>query len=202
MIPDGDLVRSRVVPDARTVLEDALDRRHTGYAVLAAALAGDAKAVFTFEDGVPVLAYHTRTDAGGPAALGAVPTPGPYRLDLYELPEPALATAHAVDELCVPPGAPAERLAGAPALAERTRRRAPDERLRGGDSDGERSAVAAFLEDEERIAELRDQARAEAERRAAEWGFADAVDSGTPPSGTDGPDVPPPDGPDASSPDG
>lgn len=185
MIPDGDLVRSRVVPDARTVLEDALDRRHTGYAVVSPALDGGGDAVLTFADGVPALAYHTRTDAGGVAALAAVPTPGPYRLDLYELPESSLAAAHAVDEVRVPPGAPADRLAGAPDLAERTRRRAPADRLRRGDSGAdEPSAVEAFLADEERIERLRERAREEAERRAEEWGFAAAVE------GADGADAP------------
>lgn len=169
MIPDGDLVRSRVVPDARTVLEDALDRRHTGYAVVAPALA-DGRAVLTFADGVPVLAYHPPSDAGGPAALAAVPTPGPYRVDLYDLPAAALADAHAVDALCVPPGAPAEQLADAPGLADRTRRRAPADRR-----DAEASTVAAFLADEDRIERLRREARAEAKRRADEWGFTAAV---------------------------
>lgn len=180
MIPEGRLVRSRVVSGARPVLEDALDRRLTGYAVLAPrdVLLGeeDAKGVLTFEDGVPVLAYHT-SDRAGPEALAALATPGPYRLELYELPASALDRLHGVDDLRVPPGMPAERLAGAADLARRTRRAAPGPVEReDGDPDGKpASAVEAFLADEERVEAIREQARAEARRRAEEWGFEDAV---------------------------
>jgi hypothetical protein len=65
---------------------------------------------------------------------------------------------------------PAERLAGNPALADRTRRLAdePDP----AEDDG---AVAAFLEDEAAIRDIRETARGEAESRAEEWGFEDAL---------------------------
>ncbi|TKX85377.1 hypothetical protein EXE43_13970, partial [Halorubrum sp. SS5] len=60
------------------------------------------------------------------------------------------------------------------ALAERTREAAPDERLRDGADEDD--AVAAFLADDERIDAIREQARAEARDRAAEWGLDDALD--------------------------
>jgi hypothetical protein len=73
---------------------------------------------------------------------------------------------------------PAERLAGDPDLAARTRAKAPDDRVRespGGDSDSDevaqQSAVEAFLEDEGKIEAIREQAREEARERAAEWGL-------------------------------
>jgi hypothetical protein len=175
-VPDGELVRSRVVPAAAAPLEDALDRRLTGYAVLepreAVLLDGDGAAVITFDDGVPVLAYHPDADRGGPAALAALATPGPYLAELYALAPADLAPAHerAGDDLRVPPGMPAERLAADGDLAERTRRAAPEREGVG------ESAVEAFLADEERVAAIREQARAEAERRAAEWGFENALE--------------------------
>lgn len=185
MIPRGELVRSRVAPDARAFLEGALDRRHTGYAVVEPAegvlLDADGAAVVTFEAGVPTLAYHAGTGRGGPAALGALGA-GPYRVALYELSANALAAAHATTSFRVPPGAPAERLAAAPDLADRTRRLAPDDRIVEGDADGagagdpsEAGTVEAFLADEERIEAIKRDARREARRRAEEWGFADAV---------------------------
>ena len=54
MIPDGDLLRARVVTDLADPLEDALDRRLDGYAVLSARetlLANDDdRGVIIFED--------------------------------------------------------------------------------------------------------------------------------------------------------
>lgn len=175
-VPTGELLRSRVVADARAPLEDALDRRLTGYAVLTPTTVldpGREGVVLTFDAGVPVVAYHVGSDRGGPAALGALDSPGPYRVELYASEAGDLEPVHAVDELQVAPGAPAEQVAGAPTLAARTRRAAPDDR----DSTGQ-DPVEAFLADEERIAAIREQAREEAERRAEEWGFDDAVERG------------------------
>ena len=73
----------------------------------------------------------------------------------------------------MPPGVPAERLAGVPELAERTRRLAPD--CRTDPDAGDLGAVEAFLDDTERIERVKTEARAEAERRAEEWGFSDQV---------------------------
>lgn len=172
-VPTGDLVRSRVVPDARRPLEDALDRRLTGYAVVAATSVlnpGQRGVVVTFENGVPVVAYHVGSDCGGPAALATLSTPGPYRVNLYESAPDDLAPVHESEQLCVDPGAPAERVAGAPSLAERTRRAAPADRDdAGGDP------LSAFLADAERIEAIREDARAEARRRAEEWGFDEAI---------------------------
>jgi hypothetical protein len=71
--------------------------------------------------------------------------------------------------LRVPPEAPADRLAGDPALAERTRRAAPS--WRAEDTGRDTGAVVAFLEDEEKVEAIRKQAREEAEQRAEEWNF-------------------------------
>lgn len=179
MIPEGELLRSRVVADLAPVLEDALDRRLDGYAVLAPrdALLGDDddRGVLTFERGVPALAYHVGTDRGGPPALADVGA-GPYRIELYAVDAAALEATHGTAELRVPPGMPAERLTGDGALADRTRAAAGAATAIGADHDDDRDTLAAFLADEDAIAEIRESARAEAERRAEEWGFEDAIE--------------------------
>jgi hypothetical protein len=177
-IPDGELLRSRVVSDPGQVLEDALDLSLTGYAVLepqeTLLLDGDERGVLTFSDGVPVLAYHTGTDRGGSRALADLAVPGPYRVELVSLPTATVAELHETPELRVPPAMPAERLAGDPVLATRTRERAPADRPTDTDTettatDDGMDAVAAFLEDEEKIEAIREQAREEARERAEEW---------------------------------
>lgn len=177
-LPRGELLRSRVVPDPDDLLEDALDRRLTGYA---AVVPGDAllldergRGLLTFEDGVPVVAYHERTGRGGEAALADLAR-GPWRVELSACDAAGLADAHEIGAWRVPPGVPAERVAGAPDLAERTRRRAPADRR---DDDRDLGAVEAFLDDTERIEQVRAEARAEAERRAEEWGLSDQVGDG------------------------
>ncbi len=181
-LPSGRLVHSRVVDDVGSALAAALDRELSGYAVLepqeTLLLAADARGVLTFADGVPVLAYHTETDRGGPPALADLAVPGPYRLDLVSLPADGLVDLHDTPALRVPPGMPAERLAGDPDLAARTRANADEERVRDsprGDHDSDdpaqKSAVEAFLENEGKIEAIREQAREEARERAAEWGL-------------------------------
>ncbi|MFB6308795.1 MAG: hypothetical protein ABEH35_05640 [Haloarculaceae archaeon] len=182
-LPEGRLVRSRVVDEPRHPLADALDRELTGYAVLepqdTLLLDGDGRGVLTFENGVPVVAYHTGSDRGGPAALADLAVPGPYHVELYAVDGDDLAPIHDEPAVRVPPGMPAERLAGDPALAASTRRAAPDEDrdrepATGGASEDDRadqSAVEAFLEDEEKIEAIRQRAREEASERAQEWGF-------------------------------
>ena len=178
-LPRGRLRKSRVVTDPREPLAEVLDRAVTGYAVFEAQdsllLDADGRGVVTFEDGVPVAAYHTGTDRGGPPALADLATPGPYHISVFELDAADLTTVHEVDELRVPPGMPAERLAGDPALADSTRRAAPADRATqsADDGRGDHGAVEAFLEDEEKIAAIREQARKEAQQRAAEWGLSD-----------------------------
>lgn len=181
-LPDGELVRSRVLDEPARALADALDCRLTGYAVLepqdALLLASDARGVITFEDGVPVLAYHTESDRGGPPALADLAVPGPYRVDLVSLAAETMAELHDTQELTVPPGMPAERLAGDAALAERTRERAPADRRSSGSRDSQAATeradpVETFLDDEEKIEAIRERARAEARERAAEWGLDD-----------------------------
>lgn len=174
-IPRGSLVRSRVVSDPGVALTAALDRGLTGYALFephdAVLLDAETRGVVTFEDGVPVLAYEVDSDTGGAAALGALAIPGPYSVDLFELPAPALARAHESEDLRVPPGMPADRLAGDDDLAIRTREAAPAERV-DDPADGD-DPVAAFLADEEKIAAIQEEARQEARQRAAEWGLDD-----------------------------
>lgn len=175
-LPRGELLRSRVVPDPGDLLEDALDRRLTGYATV---VPGDAllldvrgRGLLTFADGVPVVAYHERTGRGGESALADL-VRAPWRVELLACGASGLAGAHDVAAWRVPPGVPAERLAGVPELAERTRRLAPD--CRTDPDAGDLGAVEAFLDDTERIERVKTEARAEAERRAEEWGFSDQV---------------------------
>lgn len=181
-IPRGNLLRSRVVSDVGTTLSRALERGLTGYATLVPQetllLESEARGVLTFADGVPVLAYNTVTDSGGPDALAELAVPGPYRVELYAVNGGGLETAHEEDALRVAPSAAATELADNQELADRTRSAAPDERLddRGED---DTDAVAAFLEDDDRIEAIREQAQAEARDRAEEWGLSDALDDGT-----------------------
>lgn len=176
-LPQGRLRKSRVVTDPREPLAEVLDRAVTGYAVFepqdSLLLDADGRGVVTFADGVPEVAYHTGTDRGGPPALADLAVPGPYHVSVFELDVADLATVHEVDDLRVPPGMPAERLAGDPALADSTRRAAPAGRstVAGTESGDDHGAVEAFLEDEDKIAAIQDQARQEAKQRAAEWGL-------------------------------
>ena len=172
-IPRGTLLRSRVVSDVGTTLSRALDRGLTGYATLVPQetllLSGEARGVLTFEDGVPVLAYNTVTDSGGPDALAELAVPGPYRVELYAVDADGLAAAHREDALRVAPDAAATELADDAALADRTREAAPADRLR--DDADEDDAVAAFLADDERIEAIpvrgpRPRRRVGARRRA------------------------------------
>lgn len=180
-IPKGNLLRSRVVSDVGTPLSTALDRDLTGYATLVPRetllRSGDVRGVITFADGIPVLAYNTVTDSGGADALAELAVPGPYRVELYAVGADALEGAHAEAALRVPPAAAATELADDPRLAERTREAAPAGRLDGDDGD-DTDAVAAFLDDDERIEAIRERAQAEARQRASEWGLDEALDDG------------------------
>lgn len=191
-LPRGQLVRSHVVSDPGTTLGSVLERERTGYAVLepqdALLLDVEGRGVLTFERGVPVLAYHTGTDRGGPEALADLAVPGPYRIKVFELSDESLATDVDTTDLEVPPGMPAERVAGNLRLADRTRDRARaigrDLRTDDGDdtddADGAADdAVTAFLDDEEKVAAIQERAREEARRRAAEWGLDDELSDGS-----------------------
>ncbi|MFP4218162.1 MAG: hypothetical protein ACLFR6_04910 [Salinarchaeum sp.] len=178
-IGDGQLLQSRVIENFGRMLEMALEDRLTGYVRIES---GDAlvldtgeRGVITFEDGVPMVAYHAGRDVAGERALATLSTLGPFRVDVYALESARLATIHADRALSIPPGRPAERLAGDPGLARRTRAAAPEDRLEATRRDDD-DALAAFLADEERIEAIREQAREEAERRAAAWGFTDALE--------------------------
>jgi hypothetical protein len=181
-LPRGRLCRSRVVDDIGTPLSTVLDRELTGYARLEShdtlLLDADGVGVLTFEDGVPVVAYHTGTDSGGVSALADIAVAGPYRVELYELDHETLAEVHEADELLVPPGLPAEQLAADDTLAERTREHAPEGRTGADAEDSGLDAVESFLEDEAAIESIRERARAEAETRADEWGFDVATERG------------------------
>ena len=194
-IPRGDLLRSRVVTDVGTTLSAALDRALTGYATVVPQetllLSGEARGVITFADGVPVLVYNTVTDNGGADALAELAVPGPHRVELYAVGADALRQAHETAALRVPPAAPATALADDPDLAERTRAAAPADRLADAERE-ETDALAAFLADDDRIAALREQARAEARQRAVEWGLDDALADDEP--AADGTDEPAADG--------
>jgi hypothetical protein len=187
-IPRGRLVRSRV--GVASALRAAFSRELTGYARIEpdSLLADGEPGVITFAEGVPRAAYCERSagrgerggdspelgrgdrpvgsDSRGVDALAALAGPGPCSVELYELPADTLVTVHDAPEFSVPPGAPAEQLADDPALADRIRERAPDDA-----HDGDASALESFLEDEERIAAIQKEARAEAEQRAEEWGL-------------------------------
>ena len=177
-LPRGRLQRRRVVSDLATPLGRALDDRLTGYCRLesqdALLLSADGVGVVTFEAGIPAAAYHTGTDAGGAEALADIAVAGPYRIELFELDEGALNAVHGADDLTVSPSMPARRLAGDPDLADRTAARAADMEAGRQPATTEPvgyDAVEAFLADEDKIETIRERARAEAQRRATEWGF-------------------------------
>ena len=175
MIPDGELLRSRVITELSPALEDALDRRLDGYALLSPreTLLGDAdqSGVITFEEGVATLAYHAGTDRGGPPALSDIGPP-PYQFELYALDADALELPHRNETLRVQPGTVAEQIANDDGLADRIRDIAADEDSSKSDLD----TVAAFLEDERAISEIRETAREDARERADEWGFSNLGD--------------------------
>jgi hypothetical protein len=172
-IPEGRLVRSRV--GVAGALDAALSRDLTGYARIQpdSLLADGQPGVVTFEDGVPRAAYadgdtgHGRRDSRGVDALAALAGPGPCSVELYELPADALTEVHETGEFSVPPAAPAEELADDPSLAERARERAPAD----AHEENGPGALESFLEDEERIEAIQEEAREEAEKRAEEWGL-------------------------------
>lgn len=175
-LPEGRLVRRRVVTDLGTPLETVLEEELTGYARLesqdALLLDADGIGVLTFESGIPMVAYHTGTDNGGTEALADIAVAGPYRLELYELGTDVLQEVHEAADLLVPPGLPADRLAGDPELHERTRNAAPEHRLSSETKvEGSLDAVESFLEDEASIRSLRERAREEAHSRADQWGL-------------------------------
>ncbi|MEF8779968.1 MAG: hypothetical protein V5A46_04760 [Haloferacaceae archaeon] len=174
-VPEGTLLSSRVVTDLGVTLQRALETGLDGYVVVdpqeTLLLDADTRGVITFSAGVPVFAYDVAGDARGTRALARLADSGPYRVDRYETDPEALGSLHDTDgaaDFRVPPGAPAEQLARNAELAEETRRRTPDDR---DDEEDEGDPLAAFLSDEERVEAIQAEARAEAERRAAEWGF-------------------------------
>jgi hypothetical protein len=172
-LPEGQTCFDRVVMAVEDPLREALDRELTGYGVIVpqAGLLGEGsgEGVLWFEEGVPVDARHTGTGRTGTEALADMADTGPFNVRLVEATLPP-----AVDEReSIPPGAPAERVAGDQALADRTREAADDT---GEDPGAELDAVEAFLADEEKIEAIQEQAAAEARRRAEEWGFGTPED--------------------------
>jgi len=175
-LPEGRLLRKRVLKEVETVLSGALDRSLTGYARLepqeTLLLDGHGAGVLVFREGVPLAAYHTETDAGGESAVTEIASSGPCRLELYELDDGVVDRISESDPLRVGPTVPAKRLASDDTLLRRTRERAPDERIERGESeDSTLDAVESFLDDSDRIESIRDRARNEARSRAEDWGF-------------------------------
>jgi hypothetical protein len=168
-LPEGQPCFDRVVMNVDVPLSEALDRELSGYGVIVpqAGLLGDGagNGVIRFVDGIPKSAKHTGSGRTGGEALADIAETGPYRVRLVETSRPV---AHREDA-AISPAAPAERLAGDAELARRTRDRAHG--TNPGEAGDELDAVAAFLADEEKIETIREQATAEARRRAAEWGF-------------------------------
>ena len=168
-LPAGQPCFDRVVMAVDRPLREALDRELSGYGVIVPGAGllgqGTGKGVIWFEDGIPVDARHTGTGRTAGEALADIAETGPYRVRLVEADRAAEWTS---DE-SLPPAAPAERLAGDEALAERTREVAGERSV--ADSTNELDAVEAFLADEDKIEAIQEQAAAEARRRAEEWGF-------------------------------
>ncbi|AFK18307.1 hypothetical protein E6P09_05955 [Haloferax mediterranei ATCC 33500] len=175
-IPQGALLRSRVVDDAADVLRSVLEEGLTGYVVFepqdALLLGETTRGVVTFEDGIPVLAYDTENERGGRDGLEGFAVTGPNRVAIHAVDLDDLADAHDVDEFRVPPGAPARILAGDERLAERTTEAAPASRREEG---RDQSSVEAFLSDADAIEAIRSEAREEARARASEWGLDDVL---------------------------
>lgn len=170
----GRLRHSKVVPDLGPVLERALSAAITGYATVepqdALLLDADGCGILAFEAGVPVAARHTATGRTGREALAELSVPGPCRVELYECASPvAFADRPAAR---IPPGLPADRLARDPDLANRTRSAAAD---RGTGERTDADALESFLRDDERVAAIQREARAEARARAKEWGLDDVL---------------------------
>jgi hypothetical protein len=170
-LPSGQVSFDRVVTALDEPLSAALDRSLSGYAKIVpqAALLLDAtgSGVLWFDDGVPTHATHTGSGATGTDVLAELAATGPFRVRLVAVTGPDLERRPSGATL--PPDAPAERLAGDESLAARTRERAGA--TTEGSSDEGLDAVEAFLADDEKIRAIRDRARAEAKRKAEEWGF-------------------------------
>ena len=177
-VPQGELLSSRVVTDLGATLRRVLEDGLTGYVVLepqeTLLLDGDVHGVLTVEDGVPTLAYDLAADERGPRALARLADPGPYRVERYSTDPGAIRSLHeadAADAFRVTPGAPAEQLARDADLAAATRRQVPD----CGDNEEDEDPLESFLTDEDRVAAIQEEARAEAKRRAEEWGFTEEL---------------------------
>ncbi|MFB6135009.1 MAG: hypothetical protein ABEJ55_08480 [Halanaeroarchaeum sp.] len=173
-LPAGPSSFDRVVTELDLPLAAALDRSITGYLEIVpqAALLLDASGsgVIWVADGVPTHASHTGTGATGPSVLADIAATGPFRVRIVALDDGDMEARPA--DASLSPGAPAERLAGDDELAERTRRRAGEESISAAEASGI-DAVETFLRDDEKIRAIREHARAEAERKADEWGFGD-----------------------------
>lgn len=178
-ITGGTLKRSQTVSEYGPVLATILEEQLTGYSRIepgdAVVLEADGAGVLTFEGGVPQAAYHTTTDATGEAALEELSNLGPFYVEVYTVSEELLAGVHDTPAVCIPPERPAERLAGDPKLADRTRAQASTEQRKRGRVTKEETLVS-FLEDEQRIEQIRTEAKEQARRRAKEWNLEEAFD--------------------------
>lgn len=171
MTPDlgGRLIRARSVDRLGVSFARVLTEHHTGYVrIVADGPLHAATGVVTVVDGVPVAAACDDGECG-PAAVDALVSPGPSRVETYRCDQTALASLHDRADCRVPPDAPAERL-GEDDLAARTRERAPADRAT---VDG--AALLSFLGDDRRLETIRSEARAEAHADATDWGLDDAL---------------------------
>ncbi|MDZ7745335.1 MAG: hypothetical protein U5K28_01940 [Halobacteriales archaeon] len=168
-IPAGTLIASRVVGSLATPLETCFETRHTGYlrVVSGVPVADTDPVVVTFDNGVPTAAVVPDGEPTGPRALAALPETGPFRVERIRTTAAVLDALHDRPACRIDAGRLAER-ADAADLAARIRERAPD------DAD---DPVGGFLDDAERIAALKREARAEATAQADEWGLTDQLDS-------------------------
>jgi hypothetical protein len=179
-LPHGTVVAERVADDYGVALRAAHDEALTGYLVLEPSatllLDEDGAGVLTVVEGVPLLASHTGTGRVGADALADLAGPGPVKVERRAVDASALTAVHdtdGADALAVAPGEPARALTGDRDLAAAARDRAsPDHPGRDATAD----PLESFLANDDRIAELREDAREEARRRADEWGFVDELD--------------------------
>lgn len=171
----GTLVRSRVDGTLATPLVAALERELTGYGICrpqaTLLLEAGEPTRFVFEAGAPIAAGRPDGSRRGATAVLDLVGAGPYRMDLYAVPD---ATDSPPADWAIDPGLPANAVADDPSLADRCRAAAPTAHADATES--EPDPVESFLRDADRIAAIQEQARADAERRAAEWGFEDALE--------------------------
>lgn len=177
-LPEGEVLDRSVVSDLGETLADVLAIELTGYLCIeddTALLTADYATILTVEAGIPIAASKIDGDGCGATALADAAVADLYRLERHALTPEEFESILSQDdepEAVIPPGLPAEQLAGDNDLADRTRAAAPATHPGLDDESNQMDAVTSFLDDEETIASIRGRARSEARERADEWGFA------------------------------